>query len=129
MPRSLMMSAARGVSRAASAMRRTEPRSRPRTSSSVITSFADSSRVTVGPDDEVGGADGVDEADGFAACDELDASNSAGAALLKTSRTNARTRSLVASSAIFWSAVTCHRLFFTEVLGSLLRLMVQNPER
>src|SRR6185436_5119370 len=30
--------------------------------------------------------------------------------LLKTSRTSARTRSLVASSAI-WSAVTCHRFF------------------
>src|SRR2546429_9124071 len=86
------MSAAHGVSRAPAAMRRTAPRSRPRTSSSVITSLADSSRVTLLEDEGV--AAGPEEVTG------LERSGSVGAALLNTSRTSARTRSLVASSAI-----------------------------
>src|SRR2546425_4535456 len=91
MPRSLTISAASGVNFAFSAMRNTAPCSRPRTSSSVITSLADSSRVTVGRGDA-----GVNEEEIL----ELGASDSAGIALLKTSRTSARTRSLVSSSAI-----------------------------
>src|SRR5437588_4503571 len=92
MPRSLTISAASGVSFAFSAMRNTAPCSRPRTSSSVMTSFADSSRVTV----ERGDAGEVNEVGIL----EGEASDSAGIALLKTSRTRARTRSLVASSAM-----------------------------
>src|SRR2546423_5704172 len=98
MPRSFTMSDASGVSRAFSAMRRTAPRSSPRTSSSVITSLADSSRVTAGEFAEKVSGEDVDEE--WVEVVALASDEDSGIALFRTSRTSARTRSLVASSAI-----------------------------
>src|SRR2546428_1152351 len=113
MPRSLTISAASGVNFAFSAMRNTAPGSRPRTSSSVITSFADSSRVTVGR----GEAEEVDEEEIL----DLGDSDSAGIALLKTSRTSARTRSLVSSSGICFDELQARKSrrdkIFIEQIG------------
>src|SRR2546423_11509194 len=92
------MSAASGVNRAASEILRTAPRSSPRTSSSVMTSFADSSRVTVPPAGLFRGGLLLAELPAWLGAH----SDSAGIVLLKTSRTSARTRSLVASSAILY---------------------------
>src|SRR5882724_2764457 len=89
------MSAASGVRRAPSAMRRTDPPPRSRTSSSVMTVFDDSSAVTVLCDESAGTVsmkrlEVVDEAD----------AGSSGRALSITSRTRARMRSRVVLSSI-----------------------------
>src|SRR4051794_956141 len=82
------MSAASGVKRAPSAMRKTDPAARSRTSSSVMTDFEDSSTVTAVGD----GAIGAVSIKRLGIVDEADAT-SPGRALSNTSRTRARMRS------------------------------------
>src|SRR5690349_10886562 len=92
--RSLTMSAASGVSRASSPMRNTAPSPNPRTSSSVMTLFADSSRVTplFG-----GSASGTVLMKRVGVLSGTAVLSNGGPAFSSTSRTNARIRSRVSS--------------------------------
>ena len=118
MPRSLTMSAASGVSRAFSAMRSTAPRSRPRTSSSVMTTFADSSRVTAGDSgDRLAGGLLTDAAP----ADEPEPLTQLRARLLLRHRAPARGLDLWLLHQPFWSAATCRRFDPSEAVLSRYR--------